>query len=145
MPRWLISIRWQGQLERKVGGCSLHKMHLSLAFMTVRVAVRFLCGLFSASASVFVRSKEITGEREREKEGERKREGKRSIVRVAQFPSTEVESEDLLLLCEQQAYNYVAIDCFYFQDFNLFANLSPNVRKLLLQMHLEKYMHLCKR
>jgi len=56
-----------------------------------------------------VRSKEITGEREREKEGEREREGKRigrgSIARVAQFPSTEVESEDLFLLCEQQAYN----------------------------------------
>lgn len=44
-----------------------HKMHPSPAFMMAGVAVvRFLCGLFSASASTFVRSKGVAGERERE-------------------------------------------------------------------------------
>jgi hypothetical protein len=44
-----------------------HKMHPSPAFMTTGVtAVPFLCGLFRASASAFVRSKGVAGERERE-------------------------------------------------------------------------------
>jgi len=42
-------------------------MHPLPAFMTAGMAVVwFLCGLFSASASAFVRSKGVVGERERE-------------------------------------------------------------------------------
>lgn len=53
-----------------------HKMHPSPAFMTAGVTVvRFLCGLFSASASAFVQSKGIASEREREKEKEKEKLG----------------------------------------------------------------------
>lgn len=53
------------------------------------------------------------GKREREKEEERERELVDETSRE-QLMKTEVESEDFLLLCEQQAYISVAIDIVQF-------------------------------
>lgn len=124
-----------------------HKMHPSLAFMTVRAAVRFLsAGYLAHLPPSSCGAKRLRArEKEKRKERERKQESwpRGSIARVADESWGGKRGCALATWATNIDLRRHWLSSFHFRDFNLLANLPPNA-KIAIAMYvwyLERYIY----